>query len=209
MKLYTKYLPNISGVIYEYIDGIELFDYIIDKSIEKPLIEKMSIIRDLVTTLSYIHKQNITHRDINPNNIMIRMKTKKPVYIDFGLSKHIGFTIYDKGSFEYMNPLRVYNCSNRVLHKTTIYDDWYSLAKTIFNIINHNQPYTFILGNMKQSYYIKKKYLKEINFNLDFFVKQFSKQNIDIKFIREIKNMFCKRIFNDKNKIDYLNNYLS
>lgn len=43
----------------------------------------------LISTLVYIHSQNICHRDIKPDNILYDRQNKKITIIDFGISKKI------------------------------------------------------------------------------------------------------------------------
>jgi serine/threonine-protein kinase len=50
---------------------------------------------NLLPVLSYIHSQGIIHRDINPNNIILRERDGKPVLIDFGIVKEM---VGDHGS---------------------------------------------------------------------------------------------------------------
>jgi len=65
----------------------------------------------LLTALSLLNKYKIIHNDLHVNNILINLKTNKPVIIDFGLS------------------FLIHNCYK--LNKTTI--DFYYLKKFIFD----------------------------------------------------------------------------
>ncbi len=46
-------------------------------------------LEQILPVLSYIHNQNLVHRDISPDNLICRLKDQKPVLIDFGLVKEI------------------------------------------------------------------------------------------------------------------------
>lgn len=52
-------------------------------------IEKMNndTINFLKTSLVKMHRLNIIHFDINPNNIMFSQSYKKPIFIDYGFSE--------------------------------------------------------------------------------------------------------------------------
>ncbi|MEB3274267.1 MAG: protein kinase domain-containing protein [Prochlorothrix sp.] len=47
------------------------------------------VLLELLEALIFVHSKNIIHRDINPNNIMIRKRDQKPVLIDFGAVKEL------------------------------------------------------------------------------------------------------------------------
>jgi serine/threonine-protein kinase len=46
-----------------------------------------TLLLDILPILEYIHKKQIIHRDIKPDNIIIRKNDGKPVLIDFGIFK--------------------------------------------------------------------------------------------------------------------------
>ncbi|MFQ4142367.1 tetratricopeptide repeat protein [Chlorogloeopsis sp. ULAP02] len=47
------------------------------------------IVKDVLEVLSYVHKCQVIHRDIKPNNLMRRHKDRKIVLIDFGAVKQV------------------------------------------------------------------------------------------------------------------------
>jgi serine/threonine protein kinase len=49
--------------------------------------ELRTIVREILSAISYLHKQNICHRDIKPDNILYDRKEKRLKLIDFGISK--------------------------------------------------------------------------------------------------------------------------
>jgi len=90
--------PNIMG-LYEVIDtrtnvnlimelcsGKSLFHYIKKRPQQKlPEGECKSIIRQLADALAYLHENNVVHRDLKLDNILID-EAKKVKLIDFGFS---------------------------------------------------------------------------------------------------------------------------
>lgn len=93
-------------ILMEYIEGINLYDYILasiekDITIDTKFIVNMGIW--LCQTISIIHNLGYIYRDIKPENIMI--SNGKLKLVDFGLSCFVdkcisGFT----GTIEYMSP---------------------------------------------------------------------------------------------------------
>jgi serine/threonine protein kinase, bacterial len=79
-------------LVQEYIDGQTLTEKI---HIQGRFTETQvrQILNDLLATLSYVHQKGIIHRDIKPDNIMVRYSDDKPVLIDFGAVKEIMSTV--------------------------------------------------------------------------------------------------------------------
>ena len=63
---------------------------------------KITLIRQVLQALAYLHRQGIIHRDLKPNNILVSDKTVKVV--DFGLSQHQEENMETAGSLLYMAP---------------------------------------------------------------------------------------------------------
>ena len=75
-------------MVMELIDGIDLAGHLEDNGIlseEKAL----PIIQQVGDALSFVHKQNLTHLDVKPQNIMLRKRGLSAVLIDFGLARQV------------------------------------------------------------------------------------------------------------------------
>ena len=88
IKLYeVMETPQKIYLIMEYCNGGELFNYIISK---KHLSERQSCIffHEIIDALEYLHVQNIVHRDIKPQNILLDTVNNEITLkiIDFGIS---------------------------------------------------------------------------------------------------------------------------
>ncbi len=92
--------------------------------------EAVQLLQQLLPVLEYIHRSGIVHRDISPDNIILRRWDQKPVLIDFGVVKaaatqavHSGQTLVGKPGYAPVEQL----------HKGTAEpsSDLYALAVTI------------------------------------------------------------------------------
>lgn len=71
----------------EFFDGTDLMQYAEKNDISEELVSQ--IMKELFSTMLYIHQSGIIHRDIKPENILVQIERKKLVHlklIDFGLS---------------------------------------------------------------------------------------------------------------------------
>jgi calcium-dependent protein kinase len=76
------------------LEGGELFDRIMESSSFTEEVAS-SIMEQILSAVLYLHKHNIIHRDMKPENIIFETKdtNSKIKVIDFGTSTH-----YDKGT---------------------------------------------------------------------------------------------------------------
>ncbi|MCV6598857.1 MAG: serine/threonine protein kinase [Alphaproteobacteria bacterium] len=94
-KLKSKSIISLLGrgivsenmyLVFEYIDGVDLGEYLKNNTLEIGEFCKIAI--DLTLAIKQMHNNDIIHRDIKPSNIIIKNDIK-PVLIDFGISKII------------------------------------------------------------------------------------------------------------------------
>jgi serine/threonine-protein kinase len=105
--------------------------------------EVMQLLRQLLPVLAHIHSKGIIHRDIAPDNIILREQDGKPVLIDFGVVKELAtrfqsadvlpqHTTVGKPGYapiEQMQTGQAYPCS-----------DLYSLAVTAVALLTGKDP---------------------------------------------------------------------
>ncbi|MEO1634980.1 MAG: serine/threonine-protein kinase, partial [Cyanobacteria bacterium J06631_9] len=83
-------------LVEEWVEGLTLTQKVIK---DGPLSESavQSILSNLLPVIGYVHSQRIVHRDIKPDNIILRQQDGKPVLIDFGAVKETMKTIINSG----------------------------------------------------------------------------------------------------------------
>lgn len=80
------YGNNTAYIVMEYIDGIDLKRYAKVRGGRLMPEELFGILKDVLKALDQVHRANIIHRDISPDNIMLD-RSKKAKLIDFGAAK--------------------------------------------------------------------------------------------------------------------------
>ncbi|WP_218776749.1 IMS domain-containing protein [Nostoc sp. T09] len=86
-KLYAYFVDN--GQFYlvqEYIEGHTLTQKMQQQGILHESTVK-GILIDILPVLEFVHSKRIVHRDIKPDNIILRFSDGKPILIDFGAVK--------------------------------------------------------------------------------------------------------------------------
>jgi len=75
-------------LVYQFIEGQPLYQELIDG---KPWEEHqvIALLKDILEVLVFVHKKNVIHRDVHPQNLIRRTSDNKIVLIDFGSVKEI------------------------------------------------------------------------------------------------------------------------
>ncbi|MEO1401499.1 MAG: serine/threonine-protein kinase [Cyanobacteria bacterium J06635_1] len=73
----------------EFVEGVQLSHQIV---LGKPWSEAKTVflLREILEILSFVHQQQVIHRDVKPSNLIRRLKDGKIVLIDFGAVKQMG-----------------------------------------------------------------------------------------------------------------------
>jgi len=129
---------SIHYIIMEYIDGITLKDYIIQKGALNWK-EAIDITVQICSAIEHAHRNHIVHRDIKPHNIMITNEHIAKV-TDFGIARAVssstitmvGSTI---GSVHYFSPEQARG------GYTDEKSDLYSIGITLYEMVTGRLPF--------------------------------------------------------------------
>lgn len=127
---------SIPCMVMEYIDGENLKDRVEKKGILSEE-EALLYVRQIGSALTFIHERGIIHRDVSPDNIIVRANSKDAILIDFGLARQYissrTLTSHDKDGFS-----PVEQCyPNR---SQGPYTDIYALAATLYYLLVGDSP---------------------------------------------------------------------
>lgn len=125
-----------------YVAG-ESLRALIDQHGPLPLDRVLAIARDVAAAMDYAHAQNILHRDIKPDNILLDQD--RALVCDFGVARAIERAGAERisssglliGTPEYMSPEQA-----RGLAELDHRSDLYALGCVVYEMLSGEQPFT-------------------------------------------------------------------
>ncbi|HEY5536788.1 MAG TPA: peptidylprolyl isomerase [Ignavibacteria bacterium] len=205
-------IGNRLYIIMEYVEGITL-DILIKEN--KRISEKYSfdLLKQILIGLDYAHKNNVIHRDIKPNNIIINKEGIVKI-MDFGISKNIGDNSMTStgatiGTLYYMSPEQILR--PRSIDQRT---DLYSLGISFYQMLTGELPFNV---DTDSDYIIKDSILKssipnpqningEISESAVIIINKLTQKNPDNRYqnckecLNDIISHYNKNIFTSENK---------
>ncbi|MDE5838654.1 MAG: protein kinase [Paramuribaculum sp.] len=128
--------PQLGAIIVmEYVDGYTLHDYLREHlrgDANLPALEdRLKISIDIAKSLAVMHCSGILHRDLKPDNILIRKRDLHAKIIDFGNADADDFMIYKKsvGTEQYGSP------EQHVPSQGSMASDIYSFGKILEELL--------------------------------------------------------------------------
>ena len=174
-KLHTKYYLMYMNYIVnktfkKYFEKYKILElYVVD-------LIKTSLL--LITSIGYLVNTKIIHNDLHVNNILINLKNRKPIIIDFGLSMY-----YDK-CYKYQKKTIDFEYLRMLVFDFR--DDQY-------HIILEKRFISFIIYNKSQDY--------SVNISNNFVKNELTKSIIDL-FIKDAYDSIVNQIVIPFNKVE-------
>ena len=123
-------------IVQEWIQGITL-EQKLHRQQKLSESETRDILLNILPVLECIHSLGIIHRDIKPNNIILRSKDNLPVLIDFGVAQEVSTSQQTVivGTPGYMS-------LEQAMGKATYNNDLHSLGLTAIHLLTGQSPQT-------------------------------------------------------------------
>ena len=154
LGIITEFVPGRFYAETGKIKGCDLEAYLAGSPRRNEPIDLTKLVRavqQICAALSHAHKQNVFHRDIKPNNILVRMPDETIKLADWGVAKNIDLEGLWEGSvvgtrpymaMEVLVRMDLYRpASRKESHVIDHRADLFSLGVTLFKIIVGRHPF--------------------------------------------------------------------
>ena len=153
-------------LVQDYVDGETYYDLLTKRQKQGQNFteaEVIELLKKLLPVLSYIHGKDVIHRDISPDNLMLRRSDGLPVLIDFGAVKQLpaskGFWFTQLAANRTLLGKKGYAPEEQLRQgKVFPSSDLYSLAVTALVLVTGKEPqklYDSYQGNWRWGEEIK------------------------------------------------------
>jgi|GEM_PF-2833732 len=139
VKIYEFFQEgSLPCLVLEYIDGEDLASWVTNRDIFSE-VEALHYIQQIGEALAEVHGNGFLHRDLKPQNIMLRTGKSEAVLIDFGIAREFTPNLtqtHTQFVSDNYSPIEQYD--RRA--KRDVYTDIYSLAATLYAILTGELP---------------------------------------------------------------------
>jgi serine/threonine protein kinase len=125
-------------MVMEYIDGEDLGSFVENQGILSET-EALRYIQQIGEALTVVHDNGLLHRDIKPQNIMLRSGKSEAVLIDFGIAREFTPNLtktHTKILSDGFAPIEQYDARA----KRGEFTDVYALAATLYSVLTGELP---------------------------------------------------------------------
>ncbi len=136
-------------MVMEYIPGETLGDAFVLPGIPMPEVTAIHYISQIGAALQVVHKNGLLHRDIKPDNIILRQGTQEVVLIDFGIAREYNGGVRQTHTglvTEGYSPIEQYLSQAPRTPAT----DVYGLAATLYALLTAQVPMPALLRDREK-----------------------------------------------------------
>jgi serine/threonine protein kinase, bacterial len=142
-RLYAYFCEaDLFYLVEEYVEGDTLTQKVQREGAQSEAIVTAMLV-NLLPAIVHVHQQKIVHRDIKPDNILLRRSDQKPVLIDFGAVKETMATVLNAqgdSSRSIVVGTPGYMPSEQMVGRPVYGSDLYSLGLTAIYMLTGKLP---------------------------------------------------------------------
>ncbi len=130
------YENSIPCIVMEYIQGETLWDRVKNRGVLTET-EALTYIKQIGSALKVVHEIGLLHRDVKPQNILIRANSNDAVLIDFGIARqYLSSRTFTSMNTDGFSPIEQYYENQ----DQGPYTDVYALAATLYYLLVGERP---------------------------------------------------------------------
>jgi serine/threonine-protein kinase len=136
-------------MVMEYIPGETLGEAFVMPGIPLPEDRAIHYIRQIGAALGAVHQKGLLHRDVKPDNIILRQNTNEVILIDFGIAREFNTSVRQAHTgmvSEGYSPMEQYLTNARRSPAT----DVYGLASTLYALLTAQVPMPVLLRDKEK-----------------------------------------------------------
>lgn len=136
-------------MVMEYIPGETLGEAFVMPGISLPEDQAIHYIRQVGAALGAVHQKGLLHRDIKPDNIILRQNTNEVILIDFGIAREFNTGVKQAHTgmvSEGYSPMEQYLTNAKRSPAT----DVYGLASTLYALLTGQVPMPVLLRDKEK-----------------------------------------------------------
>lgn len=124
--------------MFEFEEGGSLADLAEEELLSIPILQRLEFAKQICDALAFAHENNLIHRDVKPDNILISTSQKHARLCDFGLvfiddeGARVTRTIEQVGSRYFIPP----ELEDGIAEEVTTKSDIYSMGKVLYYLIS-------------------------------------------------------------------------
>ncbi len=189
---------NTAYLVMEFLDGITLREYLDSNDKKMDFNTAISIMLPIMEALKVVHKENVIHRDVSPDNIFL-CNNGTVKLIDFGAAK-FSETETENNNSVIMKPGYTPPEQYRAKGRIGVYTDIYSVGAVLYTILSGEIPEESIDRAEKDN--LEK--LSKLGVNLPIYAEKSIMKAMALRENARFKNMddFIKAIKGEK-KADF------
>jgi len=136
-------------MVMEYIPGETLGEAFVMPGIPLPEEQAIHYIRQVSAALGAVHQKGLLHRDVKPDNIILRQNTNEVILIDFGIAREFNSGVRQAHTgmvSEGYSPMEQYLTNAKRSPATDIY----GLASTLYALLTAQVPMPVLLRDKEK-----------------------------------------------------------
>ena len=129
-------------LVQEYVRGDSLAQKIAQQKLST--VEIVQILRSALAVLEFIHSNRIIHRNLKPDNLIVRDRDSQVVLTNFGILTDLKTRPNATLSHSYSQERKNYCSPEQIAGRPTVSSDLYALGMTVIEAFTLAKPETFI-----------------------------------------------------------------